>query len=69
MSKISTPAPASALKAHFMTLRVTEDFREELALRADESCRSMSSQALYYMRMGMAWEAHRERAVKRPEGA
>ena len=66
MSRVSTPSP---VKDHFMTLRVTEDFRDELAQRAEESCRSMSAQALYYMRMGMAWEAHRERSTKRPEAS
>lgn len=55
MSRV--PTPTSPRKGHFLTLRVTEDFRDALVLSAEQSFRSVSSQALYYMQLGMQYEA------------
>ena len=43
-------------KEQFLTLRVTPDFRDALAVVAEQALRSVSSQALYYMRLGMEAE-------------
>lgn len=44
-------------KGQFLTLRVTESFRDALSVLAEQSLRSVSSQALYYMQLGMEAEA------------
>lgn len=61
MSRV--PTTTSPRKGHFLTLRVTEDFRDALVLSAEQSLRSVSSQAMYYMKLGMSWEA-RDRALQ-----
>ena len=49
-------------KDTFLTLRVTEKFRAVLAARAADELRSVSSQAFYYIQLGMHAEA-REKAL------
>lgn len=50
-------------KDNFLTLRMTEEFRDALSLVAEQSLRSVSAQAMYYMKLGMSWEA-RDRALQ-----
>ena len=64
MSRVSTPTPTSSpRKGHFLTLRVTEEFRDALSVVAEQSLRSVSSQAMYYIQLGMHVEA-REKALQ-----
>lgn len=55
MSRI--PTPTSPRKDVFLTMRVTQEFRDALSLVAEESLRSVSSQAFYYIQLGMQYEA------------
>jgi len=55
MSRITTPT--SPRKGHFLTLRVTEEFRDALSVVAETSLRSVSAQAMYYIQRGMEAEA------------
>ena len=50
-----------------MTLRVTQAFRDDLAVLAEESLRSVSSQAFYYIQLGMQYEARLNMAAEPPE--
>ena len=65
MSRI--PTPTSPRKDTFLTLRVTETFREDLAMLAEQSLRSVSSQAFYYIQLGMQYEARLNMAAEPPE--
>jgi hypothetical protein len=65
MSRI--PTPTSPRKDTFLTLRVTQDFREDLAMLAEQSLRSVSSQAFYYIQLGMHTEARLNMAAEPPE--
>ena len=60
MSRV--PTTTSPRKGHFLTLRVTEEFRDALSVVAEQSLRSVSSQALYYIQRGMEADA-REKAL------
>jgi hypothetical protein len=40
-------------KDQFLTLRISQELRDALSVVAETSMRSMSSQALYYIRRGM----------------
>ena len=55
-------------KDQFLTLRVTQEFRDALSLLSEQALRSVSSQAMYYMRLGMEEEA-RAQAAKEPATA
>ena len=66
MSRV--PTTTSPRKGHFLTLRVTEDFRDALSLVAESSMRSVSSQALYYIQRGMEADM-RLQATKEPTEA
>jgi len=59
MSRIITPM--SPRKDVFLTLRVTQEFRDALSVVAEESLRSVSSQAFYYIQLGMQAEAREAR--------
>jgi hypothetical protein len=65
MSRI--PTPISPRKDVFLTLRVTQAFRDDLAVLAEESLRSVSSQAFYYIQLGMQCEARLNMAAEPPE--
>ena len=65
MSRI--PTPTSPRKDVFLTLRVTQAFRDDLAVLAEESLRSVSSQAFYYIQLGMQYEARLNIASEPPE--
>lgn len=67
MSRVSTPTTTSPRKGHFLTLRVTEDFRDALSVVAAQSLRSVSSQAMYYMQLGMQYEARLNMIEEPPE--
>ena len=60
---ITLYTPGYPRKDTFLTLRVTEAFRDDLAVLAAQSLRSVSSQAFYYIQLGMQAEA-RERALQ-----
>jgi hypothetical protein len=60
MSRV--PTTTSPRKGHFLTLRVTEEFRDALSVVAEQSLRSVSAQAMYYIQLGMHAEA-REKAL------
>jgi hypothetical protein len=65
MSRIITST--SPRKDTFLTLRVTEDFRDALAARAANELRSVSSQAFYYLQLGMQYEARLNLSSVPPE--
>ena len=65
MSRIITPM--SPRKDVFLTMRVTQEFRDALSVVAEESLRSVSSQAFYYIQLGMQYEARLNMAAEPPE--
>lgn len=67
MSRVITSL--SPRKDQFMTVRVTQEFRDKIGEAAAEAMRSASAQALYYMQIGMSWEAHEERARRRQDAS
>ena len=65
MSRIITPM--SPRKDVFLTMRVTQEFRDALSVVAEQSLRSVSSQAFYYIQLGMQYEARLNMAAEPPE--
>jgi hypothetical protein len=55
--KTDNRTPGAPRKDTFLTLRVTEAFRDALAANAEQALRSVSSQAFYYIQLGMHAEA------------
>lgn len=66
MSRV--PTTTSPRKGHFLTLRVTQEFRDALSVVAEQSLRSVSSQAMYYIQLGMEADI-RLQATKEPNTA
>jgi hypothetical protein len=48
-------------------MRVTQEFRDALSLVAEQSLRSVSSQAFYYIQLGMQYEARLNLSSEPPE--
>jgi hypothetical protein len=65
MSRI--PTITSPRKDVFLTMRVTQEFRDALSVVAEQSLRSVSSQAFYYIQLGMQYEARLNLAAEPPE--
>jgi hypothetical protein len=61
--KTDNRTPGAHRKDTFLTMRVTQDFRDALSVVAEQSLRSVSSQAFYYIQLGMYAEA-REKALQ-----
>jgi len=64
---ITLYTPGHPRKDVFLTLRVTQEFRDALASNAAQSLRSVSSQAFYYIQLGMHTEARLNMASEPPE--